>query len=194
MVSCRKPCVPLPQPTVVQFIFSSLWFPTPPNTSHASDDDGNSGIVSISVGSTTYRVIQLIFQAQTLIGRATKAFLVELPDGTSGVLKDSWITTNWLTKASFLNGLNIPFGPQLIDHCILRNTGTFWDNPIVMSPIQECREKQCIVTSWYPAGYKWHALTDYVHSIHLFGGTDDFSTQLVGTSYNLVTCLLIILW
>ena len=42
--------------------------------------------------------------------------------------------------------------------------------------------------------YKWHALADYVRSIHLFGGTDGFSTQLVGTtSYNLVTYLLIIL-
>ena len=29
--------------------------------------------------------------------------------------------------------------------------------------------------------YKWHALADYVHSIHLFGGTDGCSTQLVGT-------------
>jgi hypothetical protein len=28
--------------------------------------------------------------------------------------------------------------------------------------------------------YKWHALGDYVHSIRLFGGTDGFSTQLVG--------------
>ena len=33
--------------------------------------------------------------------------------------------------------------------------------------------------------YKWHALANYVHSIHLFVGTDRFSTQLVGTSYNL---------
>jgi hypothetical protein len=41
--------------------------------------------------------------------------------------------------------------------------------------------------------YKWHALADYVRSIRLFGGTDGFSTQLVGTSYNLVTYLLIIL-
>ena len=39
--------------------------------------------------------------------------------------------------------------------------------------------------------FNWHALAD---SIHLFGGTDGFSTQLVGTtSYNLVTYLLIIL-
>jgi hypothetical protein len=41
--------------------------------------------------------------------------------------------------------------------------------------------------------YKWHALADYVRSIRLFGGTDGFSTQLVGTSYNFVTYLLIIL-
>ena len=42
--------------------------------------------------------------------------------------------------------------------------------------------------------YKWHALADYVHSIHLFGRTDEFLTQLVGTLYsNLETCLLIIL-
>jgi len=40
--------------------------------------------------------------------------------------------------------------------------------------------------------YKWHALADYVHSIRLFGGTDGFSTQLVGNSYDLVTCLLMI--
>ena len=40
--------------------------------------------------------------------------------------------------------------------------------------------------------YKWHALADYVPSIRLFGGTDGFSTQLVGTSYNFVTCLLIL--
>jgi hypothetical protein len=40
--------------------------------------------------------------------------------------------------------------------------------------------------------YKWHALADYVRSIRLFGGTDGFSTQVVGPSYNLVTRLLII--
>lgn len=40
--------------------------------------------------------------------------------------------------------------------------------------------------------YKWHALADYVRSICLFGGTDGFLTQLVGTSYDLVTSLLMI--
>ena len=38
--------------------------------------------------------------------------------------------------------------------------------------------------------YKWHALADYVRSIRFFGGTDGFSTQLVGNSYDLVACLL----
>ena len=28
--------------------------------------------------------------------------------------------------------------------------------------------------------YKWHALGDYVRAIRLFGGTDGFSTQVVG--------------
>jgi hypothetical protein len=40
--------------------------------------------------------------------------------------------------------------------------------------------------------YKWHALADYVGSIRLFGGTDGFSTQLVGNLYDLVTCFLMI--
>jgi hypothetical protein len=40
--------------------------------------------------------------------------------------------------------------------------------------------------------YKWHALADYVRSIRFFGGTDGFSTQLVGNSYDPVTCLLMI--
>jgi hypothetical protein len=39
--------------------------------------------------------------------------------------------------------------------------------------------------------YKWHALADYVRFIRLFGGTDGFSTQVVGASYSFVTCLLI---
>ena len=31
--------------------------------------------------------------------------------------------------------------------------------------------------------YKWHALGDYVRAIRLFGGTDGFSTQVVGDIY-----------
>ena len=43
--------------------------------------------------------------------------------------------------------------------------------------MEEISNPKC--TSWKPKTlnlftYKWHALTDYVHSIHLFGGTDWF--------------------
>ena len=31
--------------------------------------------------------------------------------------------------------------------------------------------------------YKWHALRDYVHTIHLFGPTDGFSTQVVSNFF-----------
>ena len=31
--------------------------------------------------------------------------------------------------------------------------------------------------------YRWHALGDYVRAIHLFGGTDGFSTQVIGDIY-----------
>ena len=31
--------------------------------------------------------------------------------------------------------------------------------------------------------YKWHALADYVPAIRLFGGSDGFSTQIVGPSF-----------
>lgn len=117
-----------------------------------NSDDGitDCGIVSISVNSKPYRVIRVIFRSQSMIGRATKAFLVKLPDNKLGVIKDSWITTDRAKEADFLTGLNIPFGPKLHDHCILRNTGAFRDNPICMSPIQEHREKRRVVT--YPAG------------------------------------------
>ena len=35
--------------------------------------------------------------------------------------------------------------------------------------------------------YKWHSLGDYVRAIHLFGGTDGFSTQVVGNILYLIT-------
>jgi hypothetical protein len=37
--------------------------------------------------------------------------------------------------------------------------------------------------------YKWHALGDYVCAIHLFGGTDGFSTQLVSNVYSCISSL-----
>ena len=122
----------------------------PSTTTFNYDETGDYGIAGISVNSTTYPVIRLIFRTQTLIGRATRAFLVRLPDGSLGVIKDSWITTERAAEATFIQGLDIPFGPKLIDHCILRNTGTFRDNPITKSSIMEHREKRRVVT--YPAG------------------------------------------
>ena len=125
----------------------------PPTVSNPNPDffnEGDNGIVSISINGKTYPVVRLLFQAQTLIGRATKAFLVKLPDGKLGVLKDSWISSGRAIEADFLKDLNIPFGPQLLDHCVLGSTSTFRDNPIAMCPKLGLREKRCILT--YPAG------------------------------------------
>ena len=105
---------------------------------------------TISVGGNIYRVIRLLFRSQSLIGRATKAFLVEFPDGRRGVLKDSWITTNRDSEAKFLRGLHIPYGPDLVDHCTLGNTAGFRQFTIRSAVNSDCREKRRIVT--YPAG------------------------------------------
>jgi hypothetical protein len=35
--------------------------------------------------------------------------------------------------------------------------------------------------------YKWHALADYVLAIRLFGGSDRFSTQIVGLSFHTIS-------
>ena len=126
---------------------------TPPTTSESDfNDEGDNagGIVSISINDKTYKVVRLLFQTQTMIGHATKAFLVKLPDGSLGVLKDSWISSTRADEANFLKGLDIPFGPRLIDHCVLRKTSTFRDNPISSCLKMGCREKRRILT--YPAG------------------------------------------
>jgi hypothetical protein len=65
-------------------------------------------------------------------------------------LKDSWITVDRPQEAAFLQGLQIPFGPELVDHCVLRNTNTFRKCPIKQSLTYELREKRRAVM--YPAG------------------------------------------
>lgn len=110
-------------------------------------DREDRNISTISVGANTYQVVEVLFQAQTLIGRATRVFLVKLPSGQLGVLKDAWIAGDRESEANFINGLPIPFGPELVDHCILRNTDTFRSSA---TRIAERREKRRIVTS--PAG------------------------------------------
>ena len=108
------------------------------------------GISTISVGPNVYKVVKVLVSAQTLIGRATKVFLVELPDNRLGVVKDSWITVDRPQEAAFLQGLHIPFGPELINHCVLRNTNTFQKHLIKQSLNHELCEKQRVVM--YPAG------------------------------------------
>jgi hypothetical protein len=107
-------------------------------------------ISTISVGSNNYKVVRTLFKSQTLIGRATTVYLVHLQDNRLGVIKDCWITKNRVEEANFLKGLNIPFGPKLIDHCVLRNTLSLRDHPVKSSLKSECREKRRVVT--YPAG------------------------------------------
>ena len=105
---------------------------------------------TVTVGDTVYPVVSIVFLAKSFIGRATRALLVQLPDGKRGVLKDSWIPISRIAESKFLEGLAIPFGPEIIDHCILRNTGTFRSHAMTSSALDECREKRRIVI--YPAG------------------------------------------
>jgi hypothetical protein len=133
------PFVPAPQPSI----------DNPPNVQSGppgSDDE----ILSISIGPTIYPVIRLLFSSQALIGRSTKAFLVRLPDSRLAVLKDSWSLSDIPSEAKFLEELDIPFGPQLIDHCVLRNTGSYRDNSVHTHFKCRTRQKRRIVT--YPAG------------------------------------------
>jgi Fungal protein kinase len=162
---------------------------TPPTTCEPDFDDdskGDKGIVSISIKGKTYEVVRLLFQSKTLVGRATKVFLVKLPNGSLGVVKDSWIPSERASEASFLERLDIPFGPQLVDHCVLGDTRAFRDNPFNICVKKGYREKRRILT--YPAGVHisdfsclWElmaALLDTVvcmiNPIYLFDHSSDF--------------------
>jgi hypothetical protein len=155
-----------PKPSIV-LIASSSNFPVddpltetsiPASTPGSSQSFGNTSTPkvpedtsTIMIGPNIYKVVSVLFKSQSLIGRATTVFLVQLPDNSFGVLKDSWITTDRGKEANFLEGLHIPFGPRLIDHCVLRDTtNNFREYPIRRSVVDECREKRRVVT--YPAG------------------------------------------
>jgi hypothetical protein len=140
-----------PNASVIVFSTSPNVTPTSLPTADASAAGRNDPrIISISVGGTGYRVISVLFEAKTLIGRATKVFLVELPDGRIGVLKDSWITVSMRSEAALLGGFHLPFCPELIEHCVLRNTSSLRYSPHKMAEIIEPREKHRVVV--YPAG------------------------------------------
>lgn len=182
----------------------SRFFPDSPTTSSTTpispttgtpepdfDDDVADGFVTISINNETYKVVRLLFRSQTLIGRATKAFLVKLSNGSLGVLKDSWISAGRTSEANFLKDLYIPFGPQLLNHCVLRDTSTFRQNPV--NSLEFCRrEKRRILT--YPAGIHisnffclWElmvALLDIVVCMNLFYiSFDNFSDFDTHSSY-----------
>ena len=107
-------------------------------------------ISSVSIDSTVYPVVSVIFESKSLVGRSTKVFLVELPDGSKAVVKDSWVTIDREAEATFLQGLNIPFGPNLIKGAVLRDTDDIRKH-ISQSPIIfERRQKRRVATD--PAG------------------------------------------
>jgi hypothetical protein len=84
-------------------------------------------ISTITIGCTIYRVVAVIFESKSLIGRSTKVYLVEQPDGRRAVVKDNWIMADRLQEATILQGLTIPFGPNLLKSIILGNTTIFED-------------------------------------------------------------------
>jgi Fungal protein kinase len=136
------------KPSILLFACSPSLDDQSPTTPVSPDSENE--INTISIGRNVYKVMRLLFRTQTLIGRATRAFLVQFPDKRCGVLKDSWITMDREREADFLQGLDIPYGPELVDHCILSNTDIFRKHPIMRSLNHECRQKRRIVT--YPAG------------------------------------------
>jgi len=109
-------------------------------------------ISHIMVYDRPYKVIRLLFRTQTLIGRATKVFLVECENGAHAIVKDSWILSDKAMESSFLNGLQIPFGPSLIQSCDLRKTDYLRSYNYLIKPLtlNDNRIKQRIMTS--PAG------------------------------------------
>jgi hypothetical protein len=105
---------------------------------------------TIAVGDKTYKVLSILFQSPAFIGRATKVFLVRLEDGREGVLKDSFIDIDRRSEESILCGLEIPFGPAVVSHCTLGDTGGFRTSLLNPADYMETRQKRRIVT--YPAG------------------------------------------
>ena len=103
-------------------------------------------ICSISIDTTVYQVVAILFKSQILVGRLTTLYLVELLNGTRAVLKDSWITTSKLQEATFLEGLTIPFGPDLLQSTILGNTDDLRKHVFTEATINESRQS---VAPWF---------------------------------------------
>jgi hypothetical protein len=114
------------------------------------DENSSSAFDTIAIGERVYKVLGLLFKASSFIGRATKVFLVRCEDGREGVLKDSHSTVDRRSEESILKDLVIPFGPDIVDHCVLGDTDTFRKSVLTPALILESREKRRTVT--YPAG------------------------------------------
>jgi hypothetical protein len=147
-------------PFSTNFSNPSILFALPPSSASTESplavtfdpviDGCDTNFSTIAVDAIKYPVVSVLFQAQTLIGRATRVFLVKLSDGRLGVLKDAWITADRETEANLIKGLLIPFGPDIVGHCTLRNTTPLRSFAVASQHIAECREKRRIVT--FPAG------------------------------------------
>jgi hypothetical protein len=131
------------------------WFPL----QHITTDleEGNR-ITSISVNGKVYPVVRVIYEAKSMIGRATKVFLVKLPSGDLGVVKDSFILPEKQQEAVFLRGICLPFVPELVDGCVLGNTDYIRTVLIRKPMVLEVREKRRVVTQ--PAGVP---ITDFTN-------------------------------
>ena len=110
-------------------------------TTEEAQSDKCTEFNTIAIGGNTYKVLSVIFQFLAFIGQVTKVFLVQFEDGQEGVLKDSFITSNRPTEESILNGLTIPFGPDIIDHCILGDTVTFRESLLSPAKLLETWQK-----------------------------------------------------
>jgi hypothetical protein len=106
--------------------------------------------LAISVGSQVYSVIKVIFESKSIVGRATRIYLVRAADGSEFVLKDSWMSVRRPHEATYLEGLSFPFCPTLINHSAHRNTGTLRCVAVKPTLVKEIRERRRSVTR--PAG------------------------------------------
>jgi len=106
--------------------------------------------LTIFIDSDTYPVLKVIFEAKSFVGRATRVFLVTMPDNSMMVLKDSWVICDRPHEATFLEGLSFPFCPTLVNHSRHGDTSTLRSLAVKPSLIKEIREKRRTVTR--PAG------------------------------------------
>ncbi len=106
--------------------------------------------LTISVGSQDYSVTKVIFKSKSIVGRATRIYLVEAADGLVFVLKNSWMSICQLHEATYLEGLSFPFCPTLINYSAHRNTRTLWCVAVKLTLVKKIWERRHSVTR--PAG------------------------------------------